>query len=216
MTGASGRWRVRRAYWKRHIKGARVPKKEKSPRAETRVDGRRNEHPRRDKTSRWRFTPVTSPSIPRLRASAVSSFSVTSWLYQLADGGIALRPIPLLPSVSSRGARHEEDTKTSRRLGGSGGRETACLRGAPRSLVPTSRFAFYIIFILLHFSRDKCLRGFASRLGKYFHNVLLCRPPRLVSLRFAASLWFPSSPAHAEQRNKITPTCAFVTSTERN
>jgi len=57
-------------------------------------------------------------------------------------------------------------------------------------IVLTSRFAFYITFILLHFSRDKCLRGFASRLGKCFHNVLLCRSllilpvlPRLASPR---------------------------------
>lgn len=77
-----------------------MPKKEKSPRAETRVDGRRNEHPRRDKRAVEDSPPVTSPSIPRLRASAVSSFSVTSWLYQLADGESPFVPSPfLVPSL---------------------------------------------------------------------------------------------------------------------
>lgn len=85
-------------------------------------------------------------------------------------------------------ARCKKGTKTSRRLRRSEDRETEALPAlAHYSLVPTSRFAFYITFILLHFSRDKCLRGFASRLGKCFHNVLLCRsllvPPHLASLR---------------------------------
>lgn len=176
-----------------------MPKKEKSPRAERRgvVDGRKKESiSSKRQNEPLKIRPlVASPSIPR-----VSRFFIFRYLLVVpARGwGIALRPIPLpfRSSVSLREARCEEDTKISRRLGG--GRETACLCGAPRSLVPTSRFAFYIIFILLHFSQDKCLRGFASRLGKYFHNVLLCRPPppRLSSSRFAlprAFGFFPRS-----------------------
>jgi len=80
----------------------------------------------------------------------VSRFFIFRYLLVVAarGWGIALRP-SFHPSA--RSSLLEEDTKTSRRLGGSGGREAACLRGAPHSLVPTSRFAFYIIFILLIF-----------------------------------------------------------------
>lgn len=184
------RWRrVRRAYWKRHIKGARVPKKEKSPRAGRR-DGRRETSisPRRDKTSHWRFAPVASPSIPRVSRFFIFRYLLVVLSSRIGGGkGIALRSIspPLLFfRLFARSSLRGGHENKSERLGGRG-RETACLCGASYSLVPTSRFAFYIIFILLHFSQDKCLRGFASRLGKYFHNVLLCRPLPVSSSRFA-------------------------------
>lgn len=139
------------------------------------------EHPRRDKASRSRFAPVTFPSLPFL-SSRRQPFLHFPLLLVPARG-----KSPFVP------ARCKKGTKTSRRLRRSKDRETEALPAlAHYSLVPTSRFAFYITFILLHFSRDKCLRGFASRLGKCFHNVLLCRsllvPPRPTSLRFAASL----------------------------
>lgn len=147
-------------------------------------------------------------SLPSLHPLSFRRFFIFCYsLYQLAEN----RPLPRFVS-STRSTLRRRTRKRSRETlrKRSGGRETGGLPGTPCSSVPTSRFAFYITFILLHFSRDKCLRGFASRLGKCFHNVLPCRVPRPFAClipRFAASLWFLSSLARAEQRNKITPTC---------
>lgn len=196
----------------------------------------RNERPRRDKTVLR--VPVTLPSanslssssLPFILSSAVSSF----FRYFVCRGSPFVLVPPVGEGTSYKGI-HENESVTS----GEGFEEKGKRSDVLHSVLfgtDIAWFAFYIIFILLHFSRDKCLRGFASRLGKYFHNVLPCRPsppprpsrvppPPLLSTapssarpRFAASLWFLPSPvcARVEQRNKITPTCAFVMSTERN
>lgn len=151
-----------------------MPKKEKSPWAQIGTGGRRNEHPRRDKGRVVQDSPPL-PSLPF--HPVVSRFFIFRYsLYQLAENR------PSSPRAARRARKQVGDfaeAKIEKR------RLLPAL--AHYSLVPTSRFAFYITFILLHFSRDKCLRGFASRLGKCFHNVLLCRsllvPPHLASLR---------------------------------
>lgn len=161
-----------RAYWKRHKEG--VPKKEKSPQAQ--IGGRSI----LDETRRVveRFAPVRLPFLSSRRQPFLH-FPLLLVPLLRCSRWIALRPPRAARWPRKQVGDFAEAEMEKRRL---------CLRRhTAYSLVPTSRFAFYITFILLHFSRDKCLRGFASRLGKCFHNVLLRRsllvPPHLARLR---------------------------------
>lgn len=133
------RWRVRRAYWKRHKEG-RVPKKEKSPRAEMGAGGGGAEGMSiLDETRRVVEDSPLLPPFSFIPSSAVSSFSVTPCS--------SSRWLPFVP------ARCNEGTKTSRRLRRSGDRETEALPAlAHRTLwyrhrgLPFTLHLFYFIF----------------------------------------------------------------------
>lgn len=91
----------------------------------------------------------------------------------------------LLPCINSRSRSFSffsprGTARKSRRELQEGWKKGEGKRGSRRrtnALTATdSQFSLYITFILLHFLRNKCLRSFASRLGKYSHNTCLPLP----------------------------------------
>lgn len=146
----------------------------------------RNEHPRRDtrrvvgeiRLLSLANSPLTLSSPSPFPPSSVSSFCFTSCTKLAVDHPSFSSPVP-----SSKREEHGRGENPRRVLPRE--RKTRRTRACPRrgSLVPRhSGLPFTLQLFYFIFRGDKCLRGFAGRLGKCFHNVLLCRGSPFSSL----------------------------------